>query len=130
MRDNPSKTSFKLLVRKKVINFWEIKLRAEADSSSRSSLQYFHPEYHSLSKPHPLWTTAGASPYQVAKATIQAKMLSGRYRTEKLSRFWFKNKGGYCLLPSCSGFKVEEDLEHILAIHARIGLVDFTRKYC
>ena len=61
-------------------------------------------------------------------------MVSGRYRTERLSRFWSKNKEGFCLLPSCHGNMVHEDLEHIL-VHCgslqecRDGLMDFTTKF-
>ena len=135
-RGPPSQENqFKILVKKHVLNYWEIKLRSEADSSDLSSLKHFHPEFQSLSTPHPIWSTAGSSPYQVAKATIQAKMLSGRYRTERLMRFWSKNPGGVCLLPSCSALNVHEDLEHIL-VHCgsladtRAGLVDFANTYC
>ena len=114
LSEPPSKSYFSALVKKHVLNYWEIKLRLEADSTELTSLRYFHPEFQSLSRPHFIWTTAGSSPYQVAKAIIQAKMLSGRYRTERLSRFWSKNKEGFCLLPSCHGNMVHEDLEHIL----------------
>ena len=61
---------------------------------------------------HPLWTTTGSSPFEVSKAAVQAKMLSGRFRTEKLCRFWSSNPEGFCLAPTCVN-KVE-DLEHIL----------------
>ena len=47
-----------------VINFWELKLRADADPLL--SLKYFKPEFMSLLKPHPLLVTAGAHPYEVA----------------------------------------------------------------
>ena len=52
------------------------------------SLAHFKPEYMSLSSPHPLWLSAGTSPYEVIKATVQATMLYGRFRTEKLCRHW------------------------------------------
>ena len=58
--------------------------------------------------------SAGSSPYEVAKAQVQALFLSGRYRTEKLSRFWSENPDGYCLCPSCKGLGIQEDLSHIL----------------
>ena len=66
----------------------------------------------SLAKPHPIWTTAGSSPYEVNKACVQAKMLSGRFRTESLCRFWSTNTNGYCLAPTCH--EIVEDIEHIL----------------
>ena len=52
----------------------------------------------SLKTKHPLWTTAGCSPVKVVMATVQAQMLSGRYRTDYLCRHWSKNKSGCCLL--------------------------------
>ena len=54
------KSKFKNLVKKNVVDFWEQKLRH--DSSQLESLQYFHPEYMSMSSPHTIWKTAGASP--------------------------------------------------------------------
>ena len=83
--------------------------------------------------PHPLWTTAGSSPSKIAMATIQAKMMSGRYRTERLCRHWSKNEDGFCLLsPSCS--KIIEDIPHILSTctaltATREKLKDFTLQY-
>ena len=45
--------------------------------------------------------------------TIQARMISGRYRSEGLYRHWSKNKDGFCLLsPSCAN--TVEDIPHIL----------------
>ena len=108
----PTKEVFKKLVKKQVINFWELKLRGDAEPLL--SLSYFKPEFMSLVKPHPLLVTAGASPYEVAKARVQALLLSGRYRTELLCRHWSSNSEGFCLLPSCLGLGVKEDLEHIL----------------
>ena len=107
-----TKEAFKNLVKKHVINFWELKLRADADPLL--SLKYFKPEFMSLLKPHPLLVTAGAHPYEVAKAGVQALFLSGRYRTELLCSHWSNNEHGHCLLPSCAGLLIKEDLEHIL----------------
>jgi hypothetical protein len=77
---------------------------------------YFKPEYMSLTKPHPIWSTAGSNPYEVSKAVQQARFLSGRYRSEYLSRHWTNNKEGYCLSPTCSN--EVESVDHIL-IHCR-----------
>ena len=53
------------------------------------------------------------SPYEVGKAVIAARMLSGRYRTDSLTRHWTKtNPDGLCRLPGCDN--QEGDLEHIL----------------
>lgn len=89
----------------------------------------------SLSTPHPLWTSAGSSPSKVAMASVQAQMVSGRYRTEGLCRHWSKkNKQGHCILsPAC--INTVEDLPHIL-LHCiglqetRAKLTLFTENYC
>ena len=44
--------------------------------------------------------------------------MSGRYRTERLSRFWSKNPDGFNLCPSCKGLNIQEDIVHIL-LHCR-----------
>ena len=89
----------------------------------------------SLSKPHLLWSTAGSSPYQVSMATIQAIMISGRYRTELLVSNWSPDNNGSCQAPSCIGAGHPEDLQHILAdcgslTKTRDTLQSFTRNYC
>ena len=75
---------YKKLVKISVINYWELTLRSEA--ALLSSLSYFKPGYMYLTTPHPLWTTAGASPSKIAMATVQARMISGKYPTQVLCR--------------------------------------------
>ena len=77
-----TKHGFKLLVKKKVISYWETILRAEAQP--KPSLEFFKPSFMSLTSSHPMFTTAGSSPAKVAMALVQSVMLSGRYRTEGL----------------------------------------------
>ena len=101
LNSSVTKAGFKSLVKKQVVNYWEQKLRAEA--SVLSSLTYFKPAFMSLARPHRLYTTAGASPYEVTKACVQGVFLSGRYRTELLCRHWSSNAEEYCFLPLCSG---------------------------
>ena len=84
LRDPPDKESFKHTVKLKITQFWQEKLRASAARLKDSSLCYFNPDFMSLVKPHPLWTTCGANSYETNKACIQAKYLSGRFRTDKL----------------------------------------------
>ena len=75
MLENPaSKDIFKKQIKAHVIDYWEIKLRGEA--SLLPSLKYFFPNYMSLAKPHPIWTTAGSNPIEVSKAIQQAQFLS------------------------------------------------------
>ena len=105
----PPREAFKKLVKSLVTDYWEQKLRMEA--SILSSLTYFQPAYHSLSRPHPILWTPGANPYEVGKAVIQLRMLSGRYRTAMLTRHWSPSRRGTCPVPSCKEF---ETLEHLL----------------
>ena len=126
------KEVFKNLVKKKIMSYWEVRLRSEA--SELSSLSFFNPSRMSISRPHPLFRTAGSSPSKVSMASIQAIMLSGRYRTESLLSHWTRNSEGFCKLSmECSG--VKEDIRHILHYcpalsNVRANLIDFTRKYC
>ena len=132
MLSSLSKVAFKIFAKRHVWNYWEIKVREEA--SPLIFLRYFKPAYMSLAKPHPIFTTAKSSPYEVTKASIQALFLSGRYRTERLSRHWSQNPEGFCLTPSCVGKYIPEDEEHIL-LHCesmssmRQNLVSFTTNY-
>ena len=114
------------------LNYWEKKLRGEAESLT--SLKYFKPDFMSLMKPYPIFSSAGSSPYETTKAAVQALFLSGRYRTERLCRHWSSNKGGHCLLHSCAEHRILEDKEHILLhcaslSHTRERLVSFILNY-
>ena len=108
-----NKYSYKKLIKSRVIDFWETHLRAEALELREHSLKYFKAEFMSLSKPHLLWSTCGSNPYEIHKSVIQARMLSGRYITDQLSRHWTGNKLGLCSIPGCSGQEFGS-LEHIL----------------
>ena len=66
----------------------------------------------SLSKPHPLWTTCGSNPYEVNKACIQAKYLSGRFRTDTLLHHFNKANSKFCQLHPDDA--VVGDLVHLL----------------
>ena len=120
------------MVKSCIIDYWEVKLRAEA--ALLPSLEFFNPSFMSLSSPHPLWSTAGSSPSKVAMATIQAQMLSGRYRSQKLCRHWSKHSSGFCLLSEeCAS--TLEDIHHILVgcsalQDVREKLQHFTLEYC
>ena len=107
----PDKKKVKSLVRLKITEYWQALLTAEA--MSMSSLQYINPTRHSVVKPHHLWIAAGSNPHEINKSIILARMMSGRYRTERLCRFWSAdNKHGYCQLDDCH--QVTGDLEHLL----------------
>ena len=104
-----TKQAAKRLFRSKVLDYWQTKLRSA--SSNLSSLAYFKPEFMSLARPHPIWTTCGNNSYEVTKAIIQAKFLSGRYRTEKLTRHFASENNGLCSI--CPDEKIGS-VEHIL----------------
>ena len=111
--ENPfPKNLFKKLCKEKVTEFWHYKLSSKV--ASLSSLTYLQPRYLSLCSPHPMWTSLDDNPYQARAACIQALFLSGRYRTERMCRFWSKNKDGICLLPSCKNIFVSETIQHVL----------------
>ena len=52
--------------------------------------------------------------YASTKSIVLAKMISGRYRTEMMCRFWSQNRNGVCLFGTCK--EVCEDLEHMLVV--------------
>ena len=108
----PPKEAFKSQVKRKIIGYWEALLRVEA--SPLGSLKYFKPELYSLTKAHYIWTSAASNPFECSKSTVLAKMVSGRFRTEMLSRHWSANKAGYCRAPSCQ--KMPGTLEHLLVV--------------
>ena len=55
-----------------------------------------------------------STPPKIAMATIQALMLSGRYRTEALIRHWKKSKSDGCCRLSDACRTNFEDIPHIL----------------
>ena len=122
---------FKKLCKLKVMEYWHQKLLQE---SLLLSLKYLQASHLSLSKPHPIWTSLDGNPYQAKAARIQALLLSGRYRTERLSRFWSSNKDGFCLLSTCNGSQLYEDIEHFILrcsalTEVRRRLIRFTEDY-
>ena len=94
----------------KVCEYWQRQFAEEC--TQLSSLKNFDPSRASLLVPHPIWRLTGNCSYEVNKSIIAAKILSGRYQTEALSRHWSGNIGGYCAMSTCD--KVVGDLEHLL----------------
>ena len=106
-----NKDKFKNLVKLKILDYWQALLRKEANNLK--SLLYFKPEFYSLKFPCKSFSAANVNRYEIQKLNIQQKMLSGRYRTSMLKRFWTKNKMGTCELdPECS--QTCETISHIL----------------
>ena len=77
-----------------------------------SSLEFFHPEYMNITKPHPIWSMVGSNPHEISKAIQQSRFISGRYRSMSLSKHWNTNKEGFCLSPTC--INQVESVKHIL----------------
>ena len=114
LQNPPPKESFKKLIKSKIMDHWEEKLRLEA-SFLPSYLPYFNPQFLSLNSPHRLWTTAGPKPYEIAKARIQLLFLSSQYPCSKHTRHWSAdNPEGLCTFSSCWENHLVESPEHIL----------------
>ena len=125
LKQKPSKETFKKLVKAKVVSYWEKQLRGE--SNLLPSLKYFHPEFMNLTKPHPIWSTAGSNPYEISKAIQQARFLSGRYRSANLTKHWSThNREGFCASSTC--FRQAETIEHILV--QCVAYSDCRRRLC
>ena len=96
----PTKMQVKTMAKSAVLEFWLDKFRTKADSLS--SLLYLKTRFLGLTKCHPMFRSCGSSPWQIEKATTQARLLSGRYRVEALSGHWVPwNRAGLCTLPDC-----------------------------
>ena len=110
--DNPlTKSSFKSLIKKNMLEYWEQVLMSEANELK--SLNFFHTSQLSLSQPSPVWLASKGSSFECTKSTIVCKMISGRYRSEDLCKYWSStNRLGYCLASTCE--EVVGDLVHIL----------------
>ena len=134
LRTPLSKYSYKSFIKKKVLSYWEDSLRTTA-MNNYTSLQYFHPQYMSLTVPHPMLTSAGSSPYCITMSRVQSIMLSGRYRTQELMSNWCHTQSKCCQAPSCSGLALTESLDHILATCSSLSdirqkLRKYTEDYC
>ena len=106
-----SKDNFKTLINSRILDYWQILLRKEAQALP--SLKYFNPEFYSLKFPCVAYKMAGSNRYEIAKLKIQLLMTSGRFRTERQKRFWSGNTLGNCLTSEeCKD--TPETLSHIL----------------
>ena len=101
LSEPPTKGAWKAATLKAVLCFWGTKLRA--DANLLPSLSHMRATHMSLSSPSPLLTSCTGNSHEVRKATIQIRMLSGRYRTCWLRRHWSGDNSGACRVPGCSG---------------------------
>ena len=117
-----------------VLEYWNKKLRGQA--SLLHSLKYFNPNYMSLTTTHPIFSTCGTSSYEISKAVVQARYLSGRARVESLTKHWDNsNKEGLCLLCKDTN-SVPGSEEHLLLpggcpalAEARLSMTNFFNCY-
>ena len=108
----PTKAIWKSNVKSAVCQYWHAKLVSEA--ATLPSLCHLRASFLPIGQgSHPLWRTCGPSQSSVRSATIQARMLSGRYRTDWLRRHWGPGESGACRLPSCTSPR--GDLVHLLS---------------
>ena len=78
----PSKGEWKGMVRRQVVAYWGGELRRQ--DAVLPSLTYLRASHMALATPSQLWTSCKGSQLEVRKATIQTRMLSGRYRTSHI----------------------------------------------
>ena len=122
--DPPKKETFKRQVKTSILEFWQQQYRQRV--ATLPSLRYFHPQFMSLSRPHPILSTS-PNPYEVNKTVVQMRMLSGRYRVGSLTRHFAADNSGLCEL---CGSEVE-NLAHLLVqrcpllVDRREALLDF-----
>ena len=99
------------MVKSAIINYWIRNLINQ--TVQLPSLQYLRVNFLSLGfGPHPVWWTCGSSPSAVHAATIQAKMIFGRYRSCWLRRHQAGGTGA-CKLPGCG--KIPGDVAHLIS---------------
>ena len=107
----PTKYQFKRMIKTSIMNFWQRVIGSETEGLV--SLKYLRPTQYTLTQPSLLWLTSRVSSFECSKSTVVAKMISGRFRTEELSKHWTpSNRQGYCLADTCD--EVAGSLEHIL----------------
>ena len=100
LSNQPTKLHVKSISKTAILQYWLAMLRSQADSLI--SLQYMKTRFMGLTKCHPIFRLCGSSPWEVEKATTQARILSGRYRIEALTGHWTPgNREGMCTLPDC-----------------------------
>ena len=85
---------------------------------------------------YPIFSTCGTSSYEISKAVVQARFLSGRARVESLTKHWdISNKEGLCLLCKDTN-SVPGSMEHLLLpggcpalAEARLSMTNFFNCY-
>ena len=105
------KEEFKSLVKRNLRKYWTERFREEICGLKLKSLKLFNESSCQLGRPHLIWEFSQHHPFEVSKAIIVARLMSGRYRTDKLRRHWTQNREGFCLAPTCRN--VVGDIPHM-----------------
>ena len=93
------------------MSFWHSKLCQ--DAKALNSLRFLRCDFLLLNnRPHQIWESCGGSRTAVRSATIQARLLSGRYRCDALSSKW-SGLSDHCSHPGCG--KRPGDIVHYLS---------------
>ena len=100
LQNCPPKLVLKRNINEAVKSYWHQKFKEE--SQNYKSLSFFQVDFLPFGKCHPIYRTCGSSPYEVNKACIQGKLISGRYRLEVLTKYFKPENTEFCILPSCS----------------------------
>ena len=66
----------------------------------------------SLTRTSAIMSSCGSSTFEIQKATVQARMVSGRYRTCWLRRHFSQGESGVCRVPGCTG-EMQGTLVHL-----------------
>ena len=103
-----SKTIFKKLTKLAVITYYTNKFKT--DAANLRSLKYFKFDKIGIRSVHPIFATCGTNPYEIEKAVVQSRLLSGMYKFERRKRHFTNtnNPDGICSLHLCQ----EEDSRH------------------
>ena len=108
LQSPPEKDNFRKLCKSAVLNFWRRKLSLEVQNLS--SLRFLKPDFISLTSCHPIYASCGSNTYEVAKAVVVGRLLSGRFKFERLERYYTpSNSLGQCRLPKCWGSDLSHD---------------------
>ena len=93
LEEQAFKEEFNSLVKANILDYCQKKLKARIIDDNLSSLLFFKPDYMSLTRPHPMLSTAGHS-YKTNKIIVQLRMLSGRYCVGSLLRHFSTSISG------------------------------------
>ena len=110
------KSVFKKLVKTKITQYW----RKYFISSIRDkpSLQFIRAEFLPFgSGPHPLWLSCGGSVSAVKAAIVQARIISGKYKDDKMLSKFDDRLSGKCTLSGCDFFP--DDTTHWLSFQCQ-----------